>query len=52
VHGAQELEKQIADPQIAGDPRKLQEVCVALAGAQAEVERLYARWQELEEKHR
>jgi ATP-binding cassette subfamily F protein uup len=38
------------DPSIASDPRALQERYAALTAAQAEVDRLYARWAELEAK--
>jgi len=36
------------DPAIASDAHRLQEAHAALEGAQAEVDRLYARWAELE----
>ncbi len=35
---------------ILANPTALQDAHVALAGAQAEVDRLYARWAELESK--
>jgi ATP-binding cassette subfamily F protein uup len=38
------------DPAIATSPAKLAEACSALEDAQAEVDRLYARWSELEAK--
>ncbi|HEY7039423.1 MAG TPA: ABC-F family ATP-binding cassette domain-containing protein [Methylomirabilota bacterium] len=38
------------DPSIASDPAALQERYAALDGARAEVDRLYARWAELEAK--
>ncbi len=38
------------DPAIAADATALQERFAALAEAQAEVEKLYARWAELEAK--
>jgi len=41
-------EQAAADPAIASDHVALQEAAAALAKAQAEVERLYARWAELE----
>jgi ATP-binding cassette subfamily F protein uup len=40
----------VEDPAVASDPDALQERCDALAAAEKEVERLYARWAELEEK--
>jgi ATP-binding cassette subfamily F protein uup len=49
---AQNIQKEIEDPAIARDPTKLRERCQALAEAQAQVDRLYARWKELEEKLR
>ena len=41
-----------AYPALAANPKELQEHCKALADAQAKVDTLYARWQELEEKQR
>ena len=38
------------DPAIASDPAALQERYAALDAARAEVDRLYARWAELEAK--
>ncbi len=38
------------DPDIASDPAALQPRYAALADARAEVDRLYARWAELEAK--
>jgi ATP-binding cassette subfamily F protein uup len=38
------------DPTIASDPTALQTRYAALEAAQAEVDRLYARWAELEAK--
>lgn len=35
---------------LTGDPRKLEEICVKLHEAQELVQKLYARWQELESK--
>jgi ABC transport system ATP-binding/permease protein len=49
---AQAIQKEIEDPAIARDPMKLRERCQALAEAQAQVDRLYTRWKELEEKQR
>jgi ABC transport system ATP-binding/permease protein len=43
-------EARLADPGIATDAGELQRCSGELAAAQAEVERLYARWAELEEK--
>jgi ATP-binding cassette subfamily F protein uup len=44
------IQKEIEDPATARDPMKLHERCRELAEAQETVDRLYARWQELEEK--
>jgi ATP-binding cassette subfamily F protein uup len=46
------VQKEIEDPATAADPKRLHERCQALAEAQARVDALYARWQELEEKQR
>ncbi|HYG73732.1 MAG TPA: ABC-F family ATP-binding cassette domain-containing protein [Planctomycetota bacterium] len=46
------ISKELEDPDVAGDSRRLQERCAALAEAQARVDALYARWQELEEKQK
>ena len=46
------LQQEIEDPQTARDPKRLHECCAGLAAAQARVDDLYARWQELEEKQR
>jgi hypothetical protein len=35
---------------VNADPKKLLSVCQALADAQARIDALYARWQELQEK--
>jgi ATP-binding cassette subfamily F protein uup len=43
-------QKAAADPSIAADAQALQERFAALSAAQAEVDRLYARWAELEAK--
>ena len=40
----------VEDPAVATDPAALQERCNVLEAARQEVERLYARWSELEEK--
>jgi ABC transport system ATP-binding/permease protein len=45
-----EADQAAADPAIATDPQALQERAVALDERRREVERLYARWAELEEK--
>jgi len=42
----------VDDPAVATDSQKLAERCRELEAAQAEVERLYARWAELEEKQK
>ncbi len=46
------LEKGLNDPVLTADSRRLQEHCDGLAKAQSAVEKLYHRWQELEEKMR
>jgi ABC transport system ATP-binding/permease protein len=43
-----ELEAQLADPAVFSSPSKVQEVQQQLEPATREVERLYARWQELQ----
>jgi ABC transport system ATP-binding/permease protein len=43
-----ELEAALADPSVFSRPERVQELSQALEGAAAEVDRLYARWQELE----
>jgi len=43
-------EQAAGDPAIASDPTALEERYAALARARAEVDRLYARWAELEAK--
>jgi ATP-binding cassette subfamily F protein uup len=49
AEGALEARRREAeDPAIVSDPAALQERYAALDAAQAEVERLYARWAELE----
>ena len=42
----------VEDPAVATDPKALQKRCEALEKARHEVERLYARWAELEEKQK
>jgi ATP-binding cassette subfamily F protein uup len=46
------LEAQVSSPENASNSTKLTELCTALALAKSEVERLYGRWEELEEKKR
>ena len=43
-------QRQAEDPAIASDPAALQQRYAALEAARAEVDRLYARWAELEAK--
>jgi ATP-binding cassette subfamily F protein uup len=43
---------EVADPAVASDHTELSARLEALAAAQAEVERLYSRWAELEAKAR
>ncbi|MDP9122500.1 MAG: ABC-F family ATP-binding cassette domain-containing protein, partial [Acidobacteriota bacterium] len=45
-------EQAVGDPAVAVDPAALSDRCLALDLARAEVERLYARWAELEAKRR
>ncbi|MEO8381381.1 MAG: ABC-F family ATP-binding cassette domain-containing protein [Acidobacteriota bacterium] len=45
-----EAQRRAEDPAIAADSRALQERFAALTAAQAEVDRLYARWAELDAK--
>jgi ATP-binding cassette subfamily F protein uup len=40
----------VEDPAVATDPKALQERCTAMEAARKDVERLYARWAELEAK--
>jgi len=42
----------VEDPAVATDPKALEERCETLETARQEVERLYARWAELEEKQK
>ncbi len=42
----------VEDPAVASDPKALQDRCAALETARKDVERLYARWAELEEKQK
>jgi ABC transport system ATP-binding/permease protein len=46
--GAQSL--LLEDPAVTGDPARLREACVQMEEAQETVDRLYARWHELEQK--
>ena len=46
----EELERQIEDPALAADPVRLQAVWAQLDEARQEVDRLYLRWDELEQK--
>ena len=51
AEGAVEARRREADdPAIASDPTALQQRYAALEAARAEVDRLYARWAELEAK--
>ena len=43
-------QRAVDDPAIASDPTALQERYAALEAARADVDRLYARWAELEAK--
>jgi ATP-binding cassette subfamily F protein uup len=42
----------MGDPAVATDAQRLQECWAALPVAKAEVDRLYARWEELEARRR
>ncbi|HEY9420397.1 MAG TPA: ATP-binding cassette domain-containing protein, partial [Thermoanaerobaculia bacterium] len=42
----------VEDPAVASNPTELQARCAAMEAARVEVERLYARWAELEEKQK
>lgn len=44
----EKLQGQVADPKVQADHMKMHEACDALGAAQQEVERLYARWAELD----
>ncbi|HYE07247.1 MAG TPA: ABC-F family ATP-binding cassette domain-containing protein [Planctomycetota bacterium] len=44
------LEARTGDPTVVADPAALEAACEQLATAQAEVDKLYARWQHLEAK--
>jgi len=47
---ASTLEARVGDPKIAADHSRMAQACRELETAQAEVARLYARWEELEAK--
>lgn len=42
------FQKQLEDPEVVGDPVRLQECCRLLEPAQVRVDQLYRRWEELE----
>jgi ATP-binding cassette subfamily F protein uup len=44
------FQSQVSDPDVVADRAKMHEACQRLSAAQQEVERLYARWSELEGK--
>jgi ATP-binding cassette subfamily F protein uup len=46
----EDLHAQVSDPNVMADRVKMHDACAALGAAQAQVERLYARWEELEGK--
>jgi ABC transport system ATP-binding/permease protein len=54
IHAAEEtlaqIQHDLQDPIVTSDPRRLQETYAKLQPAQAEVDRLYERWAELETK--
>ncbi len=45
-------QKELEDPAVAADTKRLQDVCTALAEAQTRIETLYTRWEELEQKQK
>lgn len=45
-----QLESKLTDPSIASNHVRLQQIMTDVAAAQASVEKLYSRWQELEER--
>jgi ATP-binding cassette subfamily F protein uup len=49
-NAVEECQQKVGDPAIAHDAVKLQEVCQLLHKAQSNLEKLYRRWQELENK--
>lgn len=48
--GVETLEHEMAKPEVVADSIKVAEVWAKLEAARADVEKLYARWEELEEK--
>lgn len=46
------LNAKLEDPSMATNPSRLQELCTAIAAAEAHVERLYLRFEELDHKQR
>lgn len=48
--GVEELEAEMAHPEVVADSSKVADVWAKLELARAEVEKMYARWEELEEK--
>lgn len=46
------LNAKLEDPSMATNPSRLQELCTAIAAAEAQVERLYLRFEELDHKQR
>ena len=46
----EQLEAAIGSPEVTADPARLQETWLELEKVQAQVEHLYARWEELEQK--
>jgi len=47
-----DYESQLADPAVVADHRRMHALCADLAAARSQVDTLYARWEELEEKQR
>ena len=45
-----DYESQLADPAVVADHRRMHTICADLAAARSQVDTLYARWEELEEK--
>ena len=41
---------QLEQPELAQDPQRLSEICTAVGVAEAKIEQLYLRWEELEKK--
>ena len=54
IHDAEaklsKVHRDLEDPAVTSDPRRLQECYAQLEPSQAEVDRLYERWAELESK--